>query len=47
MFEFSVGLPSQDHSVDFTPVVLQVSGLLQCVEELVPITLAIIRGLEG
>ena len=47
MFEFSTGPPSQDHSVDFTPVVSQVSGLLQCVGELVPVTLAVIGSLEG
>ena len=47
MFEFSAGPPSQDHSVDFTPVVFQVSGLLQCVGEFVHVTLAVIGGLEG
>ena len=31
MFEFFAGLPSQDHSNEFTLVVSQVSGLLQCV----------------
>ena len=46
MFEFSAGPPSQDHLVDFTLVVSQVSGLLQCIGELVPVTLAIIGGLE-
>ena len=31
LFEFSGGPPSQDHSVHFTPVVSEVSGLLQSI----------------
>ena len=47
MFEFSADPPSLGHLVDFIPVVSQVNGLLQCVGKLVPVTLAVIGGLEG